>query len=365
MIDIVLGTRPEIIKLWSIINELEKNDEEFRLVHTGQHYSETLDNIFFEELKLEEPDVNLEVGSAGELNQISKGISGLSDFWDQDGRPDLVIVQGDTNSTFVGALAGRKKGIEVAHVEAGLRSGNEQMSEEMNRVMIDHISQYLFPPTDRNKENLVSEGISEKKIFQVGNTVVDALQFVKAKVSQGEIRSLAAERGLEEYVVLTCHRAENVDDEEKFQDIMESIVELIEDPIIYPMHPRVKDSISDSFLDRLEEEMEITEPLGYIEFIALLSSAKACITDSGGLQEEAPALNVPCFTIRDETERQESIEAGANILLGTDPSEIERKLSEYYNLDKLKSMSEAENPYGEGDSGKKIVRRLLDESIDG
>jgi UDP-N-acetylglucosamine 2-epimerase (non-hydrolysing) len=361
IIDIVLGTRPEIIKLWSVIEEFEECGKNFRLIHTGQHYSETLDNIFFEDLHIEEPDVNLDIGSSDELIQISEGLDKLYGFWKDKGKPNLVVVQGDTNSTFIGALAARKKGIDVAHVEAGLRSGNEEMSEEMNRKMIDHISQYLFPPTNSNLDNLTEENISESKIFETGNTVVDAIQFVKKKVEAGEVSNIASRRDIEDYVVLTCHRQETVDEEERFREIMETLIEGINDTVIYPMHPRVKAQISDEFIQKLEKEFVVTEPLGYIEFIALLSSAKACITDSGGLQEETPALDVPCFTIRSETEREESIEAGANILLGTEGELIRQKLKQHYNSSKLLEMANANNPYGDGSAGSKIVKKICGE----
>lgn len=355
-IAIILGTRPEIIKMAPIIKELEAREADYFVLHTGQHYSYEMDRKLFEDLELREPHYNLNVGNNEYRKQIGQMIRDVAKVLEIE-KPDIVLVQGDTSTVLAGALAANRSGIKIGHHEAGLRSHNLTMLEETNRIITDHISDYLFCPTEDARNNLIEEGISEDKIFLTGNTVVDSLfqniELAKKKINILEKLNLSKKK----YIVVTAHRAENVDTEERLAGILgglKLVSEYFNLPIIYPMHPRTMNNIK-KFGLIIPKEVKIIEPLGYLEFLQLEVNAKLIITDSGGAQEEACILKIPCVTVRDETERPETIKANMNILAGTDSEKI---------LECAKSILEGEkdwtNPFGDGNAGKRIVDYLLE-----
>lgn len=354
-IAVILGTRPEIIKMAPIIKEMDKCGIDYFILHTGQHYSYEMDRKFFEDLELGEVKYNLNVGGQEYRKQMGMMIREIMIILEKE-RPDVVIVQGDTNSVLAGAQAANKLRIKIAHHEAGLRSHNLNMLEEMNRIVTDHISDFLFAPTEDAYNHLLEEGIDINKICLSGNTIVDAvlqnLELAKKKVNI--LKDLSIENG--RYILTTAHRAENVDIKERLQGILSGLELVAKDshlPVIYPIHPRTLRNI-EKFGLIIPAAIKIMEPLGYLEFLQLEANAKLIITDSGGLQEEACILKVPCVTIRDETERPETISAGVNILAGTSAEKI---------LECSKIIFEKEknwiNPFGDGLAGKKIVNFII------
>ena len=347
---LILGTRPEIIKMSPIIRECEKRGIDYFTLHTGQHYSYEMDRIFFEELELPSPEFNLEVGSGSHAQQTGRIMAGVEEVLDEE-KPDVVLVQGDTNTVLAGALAASKMHIKVGHVEAGLRSFDRRMPEEINRVVADHISDYLFAPTKTASENLLAEGIPEEKISVTGNTIVDSV-YQNLEISKRKVNPLE-DLGLEEkgYFLATAHRAENVDDRARLKEILEGFSLISEEfslPVIFPVHPRTRKRIEEFNFDL--DGVRAIDPVGFLEFLQLEAGARLALTDSGGVQEETCILGVPCVTLRDNTERQETIEVGSNILAGVDALAI---------LDKTGLMMNAENgwmnPFGDGRSGIYIV----------
>ena len=353
-ISVILGTRPEIIKMSPIIRYLKDISLDFFILHTGQHYSYEMERIFFQELELPDADYNLEVGSGTHGQQTGKMLSGIEDVLLQE-KPDVVLVQGDTNTVLAGALAAAKLGIKVGHVEAGLRSFDRSMPEEINRVVADHLSDYLFAPTVTAQQNLLQEGISSDNIFVCGNTVVDAL-FQNIGISESKL-SVLDDLGLQKegYFLVTAHRQENVDNEGRLNDIVNGLLDLhrqYDIPIIFSAHPRTINRLAE-FDITLPEGIRIIEPPGYLEFLQLEKNAKLVLTDSGGVQEETCILRVPCVTLRNNTERPETIEVGSNILVGTNPSKILNGVSMM-----LKQSRNWVNPFGDGKAAEKIVSAL-------
>jgi len=333
---------------------LEKRGTDYFVIHTGQHYSFEMDKIFFEELKLPEPKHHLNVGSGSHGEQSAKMIEGIEKIIDLE-KPEVVLVQGDTNTVLAGSIVTSKVSALLGHVEAGLRSYDRTMPEEVNRVVSDHLSDLLFAPTQNSKENLVKEGISDEKIFVTGNTVVDAL-FQNLEISQKRFSEEAIIPD-GKYILVTAHRQENVDDPTKLESILGSLHALSESlnvKVLFPAHPRTIKMINRFLLDN-PPGVEIIKPVGYLEFLQLESKASLIITDSGGVQEEACILNVPCVTIRENTERPETVEAGANLLAGTDKEKIVEFAGRMINSDR-----KWENPFGDGKSGKRIVNICLE-----
>lgn len=350
MISIVLGTRPEIIKMSPVIRECEKRGIEYHILHTGQHYSYEMDRAFFEQLELPDADFNLDVGSGNHGEQTAKIIDGVEKVL-MDTKPDIVLVQGDTNTVMAGALAASKLHIKVGHIEAGLRSFDRKMPEEINRIVADHVSDHLFAPTDISQKYLLKEGIPIEKIHVVGNTIVDSvnqnMEISKKKVNPLEDLNLKEKQ----FFLVTSHRAENVDVKGRFHGIIEGLKYIKDEfgiPVIYPIHPRSLKFLTEFDLDT--SGIDIIDPLGFLEFLQLEQSARLVLTDSGGLQEETCILGTPCVTLRDNTERPETVDAGSNILAGTDPIKILRSTQEM-----LKRECNWENPYGDGTTGQKIV----------
>lgn len=348
-IAVVLGTRPEIIKMSPIIRALDKLSANF-ILHTGQHYSFNMDRTFFEQLELPAPKYNLNVGSGTHGEETGKMLMRIEKILVEE-KPDVVLVEGDTNTVLAGALAAAKQGIRVGHVEAGLRSYDRSMPEEINRLLTDHISNLLFAPTDGARENLLKEGIGQNRIHVTGNTIVDA---VYQNLKLAEHRDLGLEAG--GYLLLTLHRQENVDNPQKLSKIMKSLEALFqrfEKPIICPIHPRTKKRLEE-FKIKVPAGIKIMEPLDYLSFLKLESGASLILTDSGGVQEEACILKVPCVTLRDNTERQETLKVGANAIAGTEPDVIVKKASEM-----LKSRREWENPFGDGHAAERILNIIF------
>ena len=351
---IVLGTRPEIIKIAPIIRECEKRGLEYFILHTGQHYSYNLDKIFFEELELPSAKYNLDVGSGSHAEETGNMLIGIEKVLKEE-KPDIILVEGDTNTVLAGALAASKLHIKIGHVEAGLRSYDRTMPEEINRVLVDHVSDYLFVPTERAKENLLREGIEENKIFVTGNTIVDAvyqnLEIAKRKVDILNKLNLNPE----EYFLVTAHRQENVDDKERLKDILDGL-ELVYTkfnlPLIYPIHPRTMKRLKEFELE-VPEGIRLIEPLGFLEFSQLEANAKLVLTDSGGVQEETCILRVPCVTLRDNTERPETLEVGSTVLAGVNQNKILEGVEKMLNKER-----NWKNPFGDGKAGSKIIKVL-------
>lgn len=350
MISIILGTRPEIIKMSPVIRECQMQGMDYFILHTGQHYSYNMDKVFFEQLGLPEAKYNLDAGSGMHGEQTGKMLAGIEKVLIKE-KPEVVLVQGDTNTVLAGTLAAAKLHIKVGHVEAGLRSYDRRMPEEINRVMADHCSDYLFAPTERSKQLLLKEGIGEEKVFVTGNTIVDSV-FQNLKLAKNDVFKL---NGLKEkeYILVTAHREENVDDPERFRDMLKGINMVSKEldmPAVYPIHPRSRKMI-EKFSFSVNENIKLIEPLDYLNFLKLEAGAKLVLTDSGGVQEEACILGVPCVTLRDNTERPETVEVGANVLAGTESGRI---------VESARSMLLKEkgwkNPFGEGKAAEKIGR---------
>ena len=348
---LILGTRPEIIKLSGIIRFLEIQNENFFIIHSNQHYSENLDSVFFKELGLTKPKYNLNIGSGNHGEQTAKMLLGIEKIL-IDEKPDVVIVQGDTNTVLSGALAAAKLNIPVAHVEAGLRSKDRTMPEELNRIMTDHISSYLLPPTEKTKQILLSEGIDPKKIEITGNTIVDAV-FQNLKLAQSESKILDTLKiRLNQYILLTAHRAENTDNKEKLAGILSGANLLgneLDMKVIYPIHPRALKML-EIFEISIPKNVKLIDPIGFLDFLLLQKSAHIILTDSGGIQEESCILKVPCITLRENTERPETIDVGGNVLAGTDPKIILEKSKEILNIER-----NWDNPFGDGNSSEYII----------
>ena len=356
----IVGTRPNFIKVAAIVNELKKHDVEHVLVHTGQHYNNEMSKLFFDELGIPKPDVNLGIGSGTYGEQIGNIIIKLEDVLVKE-KPDLVVVVGDVNSTFAGALTAKQLGIKVAHVESGLRSFDLTMPEEVNRILTDRISDFLFTTEKSGNENLVKESISESKIFFVGNVMIDTLLKHKEKAKQSKILE---ELGLDknDYIVLTLHRPSNVDNKKGFEIIL-SILEKIQDKIkiVFPVHPRAKKNIKLFKLNKKIKDMKnliITGPLGYLDFMHLMAKSKLVLTDSGGIQEETTVLGIPCITLRKNTERPVTVEQGTNLLVSTNANKlIEESLKVVNN--EIKNDGKIPGLW-DGKASQRIIKILLE-----
>ena len=359
---VVVGTRPGIIKMSPIIRALGERRINYFVVHTGQHYSYEMDRKFFEDLNLSKPKYKLDTVKryqthGGQTAEMIKGIERAL-FIE---KPKIVLVCGDANTNLAGAIAARKLQIMVGHVEAGLRSDDWQMPEEHNRVMIDHISELLFAPTEKEKENLIKDNV-KGKIFVVGNTIVDAiyqnLEIAKAKDSILDVLNLKSNG----YFLLTLHREENVDYKENLEIVLNSLEIITEEygmQIIFPIHPRTRKRLMEFGLKEKAEsikKLKLIDPLGYLDFLMLLENSQLVLTDSGGIQEESCVLRVPCITLRKSTERPETVKVGANFVAGLKAKDILKGLSEM-----LERERNWENPFGDGQTGRRIVEITKEE----
>lgn len=351
----ILGARPQFIKASALSREIYANNHiQECIVHTGQHYDANMSDNFFKELDIPQPKYSLNIGSGQHGAQTGKMLAGIEDILLAE-KPDYVVVYGDTNSTLAGALAAAKLHIPIAHIEAGLRSFNRKMPEEINRVMADHLSQILFTPTDIASRNLTREGISSEKIMQVGDIMYDVTRFYREQSQRHNklMDTLQIEHG--HYVLATIHRAENTDDVSKLESIMRALIELSEHiDIVLPLHPRTLKIISTlPYFSMLKDSVKLIEPVGYLDMLALEQHAKLIITDSGGVQKEAYFHGVPCVTLRDETEWVELVESGWNHL-----SPVTKELS-LLNYLSLNSEALSYSPfYGDGFAANKILNAL-------
>ncbi len=315
------------MKVAPIYAEMKRRPAEFlpMIVHTGQHYNAAMSDSFFDDLGMPKPDVHLGVGSGSHAVQTAKIMIEFEPVVLQE-KPDWVLVVGDVNSTIACALVCAKLGVRVAHVEAGLRSRDRTMPEEINRILTDAISDLLFTTSQDADENLRQEGISAEKIRFVGNVMIDSL-FEHLKIAESSRVREELELDGQDYAVLTLHRPSNVDDKAIFSGIIDTIIEISERlPIVFPVHPRTRAKIAEFGLaDTIaNSNIRLVEPLGYIDFMRLYSGARLVLTDSGGLQEETTVLGIPCLTLRQNTERPVTIELGTNVLVGTDPAKIKQ-----------------------------------------
>lgn len=326
----IVGARPQFIKAAAVSRAIRQHNAdtgnvsiEEILVHTGQHYDENMSQVFFDELDIARPDYNLGVGSLSHGAQTGRMLERIEKVLIKE-RPDWVLVYGDTNSTLAGALAAAKLHVPVAHVEAGLRSFNRRMPEEINRVVADHVSDLLLAPTDTAVTNLRAEGIAEDKVHLVGDVMLDAVRHYAAKA---EAKSHILERlrlEAKSYALATVHRAENTDDSTRLRAVFDGLARVAEKmPVVIPLHPRTRAALQrEAMLGGLPERIRLVEPVGYLDMIMLERSARLILTDSGGIQKEAYWFGVPCVTLREETEWVETVQAGWNVLVGADSQEI-------------------------------------------
>jgi len=322
LIDLIAGARPNFMKIAPIIRAIRNHPNkviQFRLIHTGQHYDRNMSDRFFEQLGIPEPDVNLGAGGGSQAEQTAAIMVGYEKVL-MEKPSDLCLVVGDVTSSMACAITAQKMKIKVAHVEAGIRSGDWSMPEEINRMVTDAITNYFFTTSDVANANLNKAGVAENNVFFVGNTMIDTLLFHRKEFIKPDIWDQV---GLEigNYFVLTLHRPSNVDEEYKLKDLISEILNHTKNlPLIFPVHPRTA-----KILEALEishPRLHFVEPLGYLEFNYLVERSLAVITDSGGITEETTVLGIPCMTLRDSTERPETVTMGTNELLGTDPKAI-------------------------------------------
>jgi UDP-N-acetylglucosamine 2-epimerase (non-hydrolysing) len=318
----VVGARPNFVKMAPVISELRRRlpDSRHALIHTGQHYDRLMSDIFLEELGVPAPDHMLGVGSASHAVQTARVMERIEPVLEEE-RPDLVIVPGDVNSTLAATLVAVKLGIPVAHLESGLRSFDRTMPEEINRIVADEFSDYLFLHSDEAIENLRAEGIADERMHFVGNTMIDSLVAVEERFRSADTaRKLGVEPG--DYLLVTLHRPALVDGP-LLGDVMARLDDVSRElPVLFPVHPRTR-KMMEGIGVKLAMQIHLIEPVSYLEFLSLEADARAVLTDSGGVQEETTYLGVPCFTLRENTERPVTVRAGTNTLLGLDPSRIE------------------------------------------
>lgn len=358
---LVVGARPQIIKSAPIIREAQKHNEiELQLIHTGQHYDFEMSKIFFDEMTLPEPLANLGVGSGTHAWQTGNMMIELEKTMTKC-RPDLVMVPGDTNSTLAGALVAVKLHVPVAHVEAGARSYDMRMPEEINRRLTDHSSSLLFAPTKNCAKNLISEGFARKALKVPGDPMYDALLLHIAAASKIDILKKLGLKN-EEYAALTLHRPENVDDSETLGRIVKAIISL-KLTTVFPVHPRTKQHLERTghLANLLEDShVKLVDPLGYHEMLQLTKHSRMVLTDSGGLQKEAFWLHTPCITLRENTEWIETTKSRANVLVGSDPEKISRAAEKIIETPKIKTkLGKIKNPFGDGHASQRIISEIL------
>ncbi|HFD04953.1 MAG TPA: UDP-N-acetylglucosamine 2-epimerase (non-hydrolyzing) [Firmicutes bacterium] len=358
---IIVGARPNFIKVAPLMRILKGNEHfETILVHSGQHYDYFMSKVFFEELDISEPDYYLNVGSGSQGYQTAEIIKSTEELLEKE-RPDLIIVVGDVNTTMASTIAASKLYIKTAHIEAGLRSYDRTMPEEINRIITDSLSDLLFTHSRGANVNLEKEGIDKDKIFFVGNIMIDTIVNNLDRIKNREkYKELGLERG--NFILLTMHRPSNVDVKETFMSIVDALDDIGKRiPIVFPIHPRT-DKMAKQFGIDLNEisNMKIIEPISYIDLLSMENDAKCIITDSGGIQEESTFLNIPCFTIRENTERPITAEVGSNTIVGTDKNAI---------VDNVMRCLDGECKYGEipelwdGQTAKRIVE-VIEHEID-
>jgi UDP-GlcNAc3NAcA epimerase len=343
----IAGTRPQLVKVAAVSRVLRESFEEV-LVNTGQHYDYQMAGVFFDELKIAKPDYDLGIGSDTHGRQTGKMLIAVEEVVERE-KPDVILVYGDTNSTLAGAIVASKLHIPLVHIEAGLRSYNKKMPEEINRIMTDHVATLLFAPSDLAVENLAQEGIQEG-VHQVGDVMYDAvlynMEIAEQAHSLGKFNLTSGQ-----YILSTIHRAENTDNRDRLEAILKAF-KALDEKVVLPLHPRTKSKIEVFGLNSILEnapKIEIIEPLSYLEMLLLEKHAKAIVTDSGGVQKEAYFAKVPCVTLRDQTEWTETIEAGWNQLVNPLTDNLPEILAN------VESGKPIENLYGDGEAAKKII----------
>lgn len=358
-IDLIAGARPNFMKIAPIIDAIHQaqhngSDITYRLIHTGQHYDKNMSGSFFEQLGIPEPHINLGAGGGTQAEQTASIMIGYEKLLMQE-KSDLCLVVGDVTSSMSCAITAQKLHIKVAHVEAGIRSGDWTMPEEINRMVTDSISNYFFTTTEIANESLRKSGISSDRIFWVGNTMIDTLIKHRPRFNKPEIWN---EIGLEneKYIVMTLHRPTNVDEEPQLKSLMDEIINRSYDvPLIFPVHPRTAKMLTNIGISH--PRLHMIKPLGYLEFNYLVENSMAVITDSGGITEETTVMGIPCMTLRDNTERPETITLGTNELLGTDPKSIAPAMEILFSGNwKKGSIPEL----WDGHTSNRIVKHLLE-----
>lgn len=352
----VVGTRPEIIKLGPVFRAAaDRPALDCTLVHTNQHYDEAMSDVFLDAMDLPAPDVELGVGSGGHAEQTAAGLRGIDECFEEYD-PDVVLAQGDTNAVLSTALAASKRDVLFAHVEAGIRSGDESMPEEVNRVLADDVADLLFAPTETAAANLREEGLTTS-VHVTGNTVVDA---IRAHVDEAVLESEIRERvGVADrpYAVATIHRPRNTDDRSRLHRILDALDNAVA-PVVLPAHPRVAEGIA-AWPGGLDGALVVVDPLEYVAFLSLLREANAVVTDSGGVQEEASVFEVPCLTVRSNTERPETVLVGVNELV--EPSTVGDRLDALLSDPALRaSMRGHPDLYGDGQAAERIVSACVE-----
>ncbi len=344
----VVGARPNFMKAAPVLEAFQSYSSINQvLVHTGQHYDEKMSEIFFQQLGMPKPNINLEVGSGSHAVQAAEIMTRFEPVLLEE-RPDLLMVYGDVNSTIATALVASKLGVKIAHVEAGLRSWDRRMPEEINRVLTDRISDYFFTPSEDGDEHLKAEGISEDQIFFVGNVMIDTLVKLEAKAKKPAIDGIDGD-----YLLVTLHRPSNVDDKEMLKNILERLARLAEiAPVVFPIHPRTRSRINEWEMSELTSNLNLVDPLGYLEFLWLIKNSSLVLTDSGGIQEETTYLKVPCLTLRENTERPITCTMGTNILVGTDLERVERESARILSGDGVEGSIP---PLWDGKAGERIA----------
>lgn len=315
----VVGARPNFMKMAPLVEEMRRRAISHVLIHTGQHYSPEMSQSFFDELEMPRPDVNLEVGAGTQTQQTAEIMRRIEPVLLEQ-KPDVLVVVGDVNSTLAAALTAVKLGIRIAHVEAGLRSFDRGMPEEINRILTDSISDYLFVTEPSGVENLLREGVARERIHHVGNVMIDTLLRFREKAAASDVleRLNVTAKG---YVVATLHRPSNVDEPEKLNALMDVLSQIARTlPVVFPVHPRTRQRLADVGYN--DGNVTLSGPLGYLDFLRLTSQARLVVTDSGGIQEETTILQVPCLTLRENTERPITITQGTNRLVGVEPAAI-------------------------------------------
>jgi UDP-N-acetylglucosamine 2-epimerase (non-hydrolysing) len=342
----IIGARPQFIKCAPLSRKLRQNHEEI-LVHTGQHYDRNMSDVFFKELGIPEPDHNLGIGSASHGEQTGKMLAEIEKLLISE-KPDMVLVYGDTNSTLAGSLAASKLHIPVAHVEAGLRSFDRTMPEEINRILTDHASDLLFCPTETAVRNLKNEGITEG-VYNVGDVMVDALQY-NIKIAEEKSNILEdLDLSQKEFMVATVHRASNTDSIENLSSIVNAFCNA-DANIVFPVHPRTENYLREYELwDKLYQHVTVISPVGYLDMLKLMSNSRKILTDSGGVQKEAYMLGVPCITMRENTEWVETVDDGWNVLVGADYGKIVKGIGGFEGADVKGEV------FGRGDACEKIM----------
>lgn len=354
----VVGARPNFMKVAPIARELEKNKGRFRhlIVHTGQHYNKNMSKVFFDQLEIPGPDINLEVGSGSHGEQTGMIMIEFEKVCLKE-KPDLILVYGDVNSTIAAALVAKKLNIQVGHVEAGLRSFDRTMPEEINRILTDQISDYLFTPSPDADRNLRQEGVSADKIFMVGDIMVDSLFYHKRQAQKSVIMK-KLKLHTKEYALLTLHRPSNVDGKEGLSRIMKAVKAVSQKiPVVFPVHPRTRKNLSAKGQEARIKGIQFIAPLGYLDFLNLMMNARFVMTDSGGIQEETTVLGIPCLTLRNNTERPITIKQGTNVLVGNDPKKIIKEADKVLR-GKIKPYRFPK--YWDGKAAVRIVRMLVD-----